>query len=63
MNRDSTVEKWIQSAEAWIADQGEAGDWSRRAILDPALNDLLPNLDGTSVLDLGCGEGRFMAGN
>lgn len=59
MNSDSALEKWIQSADAWIADQGTKGDWSRRVILDPALKNILPDIQGKAVLDLGCGEGRF----
>ena len=25
---------WLESAEAWIAAQGDEGDWSRRHVLD-----------------------------
>ena len=37
MSSDAGLQKWIESANAWIADQGADGDWSRRGILDPAL--------------------------
>lgn len=50
---------WRDSAAAWIKDQGERGDWSRRVILDPTLDKILSNLSGKRVLDLGCGEGRY----
>jgi len=59
MKPDTPVEKWKQSAEAWIRDQGEQGDWSRRFILDPALEEVLREVEGKAVLDLGCGEGRY----
>ena len=59
MNPDSSLEKWIQSADAWIADQGAEGDWSRRAILDRALEQILVDKRGKTVLDLGCGAGRY----
>ncbi|MBT9316206.1 class I SAM-dependent methyltransferase [Leptothoe spongobia] len=59
MSANSALEKWIQSADAWIADQGTEGDWARRAVLDPALEKLLTNTKGKAVLDLGCGEGRY----
>lgn len=59
MPPDSPTQKWIQSANAWIADQGLQGDWSRRAILDPALEEILVDVQGKAVLDLGCGEGRY----
>lgn len=50
---------WDRSAAAWIADQGEAGDFGRRYVLDPVM---LPRaLSGAPqrALDVGCGEGRF----
>ncbi len=56
---DESMRKWTESASAWIADQGERGDWSRRAILDPAVEQILPDVNGMTVLDLGCGEGRY----
>lgn len=59
MQDESAIEKWKASAEAWIIDQGEKGDRSRRAILDPALEQQLPDVAGKQVLDLGCGEGRY----
>ena len=59
MEPDLAIKKWIRSADAWIADQGTEGDWSRRAILDQALGEILPDLQGRTVLDLGCGEGRY----
>jgi len=59
MADESSIDKWNASAEAWIVDQGETGDWSRRAVLDPALELHLPEVAGKQVLDLGCGEGRY----
>ncbi|MFM9872824.1 MAG: class I SAM-dependent methyltransferase [Fimbriimonadaceae bacterium] len=53
------LQKWRESANAWITDQSEQGDWSRRVILDPNLETILPNLTNKHVLDLGCGEGRY----
>lgn len=50
---------WEASAEAWIADQDEHGDFGRRYILDPVI---LPRALAAAprlALDLGCGEGRF----
>ncbi len=50
---------WTQSADAWIADMGEHGDFGRRYVLDPVM---LPRALATSAaraLDVGCGEGRF----
>ena len=59
MSSDAGLQKWIESASAWIADQGTDGDWSRRAILDPALEPILFDVQGKAILDLGCGEGRY----
>lgn len=50
---------WDLSADAWIEVQGEAGDRSRREILDPALEKILGAVQGMRVLDVGCGEGRY----
>ena len=59
MSRDAGIRKWIQSANAWIAEQDTDGDWSRRAILAPALEGILLDLHGKAILDLGCGEGCY----
>lgn len=48
---------WSESAAAWIASLGEAGDFARRYVLDrPMLARALP---ARRALDVGCGEGRF----
>lgn len=59
MSSDAGLQKWIESAGAWIAEQGANGDWSRRAILDPALETILSGVQNKAILDLGCGEGRY----
>ena len=59
MKDSHSIEKWKQSADAWVNDQGDRGDWSRRAILDPAMNEIFADIAGKTVLDLGCGEGRY----
>lgn len=51
---------WNESAGAWIADLGEQGDWSRRHVLDPFLIPYFESLPRGVVLDVGCGEGRFV---
>lgn len=57
MNKTDTG--WDRSAKAWLATMGEAGDWGRRAVLDPVMLDLARGYSGR-VLDIGCGEGRFV---
>lgn len=48
---------WDTSAAAWIANLGEAGDATRRDILDAPMIAALPAQG--HALDIGCGEGRF----
>lgn len=52
---------WNESAVAWIAEMGELGDFGRRFVLDqPMLERVrLRARASSSVLDVGCGEGRF----
>ena len=50
---------WTESAEAWIASQGDEGDPSRRFVTDPAVRMLLAGRRFSHMLDVGCGEGRF----
>ena len=49
---------WNQSAEAWIRFVDE-GDANRTLLLDPVMLQLCGEVSGKSVLDVGCGEGRF----
>ena len=48
---------WAASAEAWIAAQGEHGDFARRHVLDAPM--LEAARSARRALDVGCGEGRF----
>ncbi|MEM1384279.1 MAG: class I SAM-dependent methyltransferase [Pseudomonadota bacterium] len=50
---------WSRSAEAWIADQGDHGDFSRRYVLDPVMVSRIQGRGFRNALDVGCGEGRF----
>ena len=50
---------WASSAEAWIAEQGEAGDYGRRFVLDGPMLARIEGRGFTTALDVGCGEGRF----
>ena len=43
---------WNESADAWIARQGPAGDWGRRFVLDPALMNLIDSNEFTPALVL-----------
>ncbi|MHA3915451.1 class I SAM-dependent methyltransferase [Halovulum sp. GXIMD14793] len=50
---------WDTSAEAWIADMGEDGDFSRTHVLDQPMLAAVRHHKPDNLLDVGCGEGRF----
>lgn len=50
---------WDHSAGAWIRDQQDGGDFSRRAVLDAPMLARIRGQGFATALDLGCGEGRF----
>ncbi|MBL8550202.1 MAG: class I SAM-dependent methyltransferase [Hyphomonadaceae bacterium] len=50
---------WEQSAQAWIAEMGEDGDFARRFVLDPVMRTHALAGAPETALDVGCGEGRF----
>jgi ubiquinone/menaquinone biosynthesis C-methylase UbiE len=50
---------WQASADAWIADMGEHGDFGRRYVLDPAMLPRALTRSPRNALDVGCGEGPF----
>jgi SAM-dependent methyltransferase len=50
---------WQASADAWIADMGEFGDFGRRYVLDPVMLPRALLRSPKKALDVGCGEGRF----
>jgi SAM-dependent methyltransferase len=50
---------WEASAEAWIASQGERGDFGREHVLDPVMLERVVLEPVPRALDVGSGEGRF----
>lgn len=50
---------WQASAGAWVADQGDLGDWSRQFVLDAPMLARVDRKSFARTLDVGCGEGRF----
>jgi len=50
---------WDESSAAWIASQGDHGDFGRQHVLDPVMLPRALALRPATVLDVGCGEGRF----
>lgn len=49
---------WDESSDAWREFVDE-GDPNRVYVLDPTMLQVLGDVSGLSVLDVGCGEGRF----
>lgn len=49
---------WERSAQAWV-DFVDQGDPNREFLLDDVALRLIGNPQGLSIVDIGCGEGRF----
>src|SRR3990172_636040 len=49
---------WAKSARGYINFM-DRGDPNRELLLDPVMLELCGAADGVTVLDIGCGEGRF----
>ncbi|QQO22714.1 class I SAM-dependent methyltransferase [Bradyrhizobium diazoefficiens] len=58
MNEDVS-DGWAASAAAWIAEQGDDGDYGRRFVLDAPMRERIEGRGFRNALDVGCGEGRF----
>lgn len=56
---DDVGDGWTESAQAWIVEQGEDGDYGRRAVLDAPMLARIEGRGFARALDVGCGEGRF----
>ena len=50
---------WDASAAAWIASQGDEGDFGRKYVLEARMLERVTGRGFTTALDIGCGEGRF----
>jgi len=50
---------WQDSADAWVASQGEEGDFGRRWVMDAPMLERVRMRPYARALDVGCGEGRF----
>ncbi len=56
---DDRSDGWAASAAAWVEEQGEAGDYGRRFVLDAPMLARVRGGRFATALDVGCGEGRF----
>ncbi len=53
------VDGWKESAEAWLDEMGDEGDYARKFILDAPMLERVAGRGFRRALDVGCGEGRF----
>ena len=58
-HRDDLRREWMALAPAWIKEAREGKNPTRNGLLDPPMLEECGSVDGLSILDCGCGEGRF----
>ncbi len=59
MNRDDLNKEWRDLAPGWIKESREGKNTHRSGLLDESTLVTCGNVEGLSVIDCGCGEGRF----
>ena len=57
ITNQAVIQGWSQITEQEIDDFGENGDFFRQYLLNPALLELLGDVNGKTILDAGCGTG------
>jgi len=58
-SRDDLRQEWKALAPAWIKEAREGRNPTRNGLLDAVMLEACGNVEGLSILDCGCGEGRF----
>jgi 2-polyprenyl-3-methyl-5-hydroxy-6-metoxy-1,4-benzoquinol methylase len=58
-SRDDLKAEWVALAPMWIKEVREGKNSTRNGLLDSVMLDACGNVEGLSILDCGCGEGRF----
>ena len=59
MDRARLSREWIALAPAWVKEAREGRNANRSGLLDPPMLKACGDVEGLTVLDCGCGEGRF----
>lgn len=59
LNNSRQIDQYDHIAEAWIAMSNSERNAYRLGILDEWMQTAIGNIAGQTVIDLGCGEGRF----
>lgn len=57
--RDPDENGWVSSSTAWLDRMPEKGDFAREFILDAPMLERIEVSAATTMLDIGCGDGRF----
>jgi ubiquinone/menaquinone biosynthesis C-methylase UbiE len=58
-DREKLAREWIELSGPWIKEAREGENPTREGLLDAPVLEECGNVTGLTVLDLGCGEGRF----
>jgi|688.fasta_scaffold427891_2 ubiquinone/menaquinone biosynthesis C-methylase UbiE len=59
MNQTGLNREWQHLSESWIKEVREGRNAHRSGMLDPVMIEACGNVEGLTILDCGCGEGRF----
>jgi len=51
--------EWDLAAAQWDARMGQRGDWFQRMVVKPAIFQVLGEIEGQRILDVGCGNGHL----
>jgi len=55
---EDVTDSWDKAAEEFTSFFAEGGDFWHKHIINPSMMDLLGEIEGKTILDLGCGEGH-----
>lgn len=59
VSRDPDENGWLSSSQAWLSRMPEAGDFAREFVLDRPMLERARLSQANTMLDIGCGDGRF----
>jgi len=59
MNRPDLQQEWLNLSSAWIKEAREGKNANRKGLLDQPMLGAAGDVKGLSILECGCGEGRF----
>lgn len=59
VNRDDLSREWLALSPAWIKEVREGRNSHRNGLLDRPMLEACGSVAGLTILDCGCGEGRF----